>query len=428
MSMDKFEPRLVEAIGAETARARDRGIAAGEVTEGQKFHVTISHHETLSAPESHGGPAGLEQLQLRAQVSQQPIIDRLDGLGASARGHTLTNAVTAELTPAQIEQVAQLDEVKLIRLERLDKVTTMNQSVAVIEAREAWEEFRTAGSGVRVAVLDTGIDGTHPALTGKVVDEFSTAGEPVTVPGDHGTHCAGTIASNDAVYRGVAWQADLINIKVLTAAGMGTPAGVIDGLEQAVRRNAQVASLSLGWSEIFHGWVCDDADCILCQAADNASRLGVTVVVAAGNEGTAGAGTGQLNIRHPGAARRVVTVGAVDKAKQLASFSSIGPGSGRVGPASPIRLTKPDLAGPGADIVSSVLGGGFASFNGTSMATPHVAAVAALVIEQNPGIRPMVVKKLLEDTAERLSYGPNETGYGLVNAFAAMLPILGKAA
>jgi serine protease AprX len=428
MSTDKFEPRLAEAITAETARARLRGFAAADVAESEKFTVTISHHEALTATEGHGGPAGLEQLEIQAAASQQPIMERIGGLGVSAKSHTLTNAVTAELTPAQIEQVAELDEVKLVRLERLDKVTAMDQSVAVIEAREAWEEFRTAGSGVRVAVLDTGIDGNHPALQGKVVGEFSTAGEPVTVPGDHGTHCAGTIASNDPVYRGVAWQADLINIKVLTSAGMGTPAGVIDGLEQAVRRNAQVASLSLGWSEIFHGWVCNDADCILCQAADNASRLGVTVVVAAGNEGTAGAATGQLNIRHPGAARRVVTVGAVDKGKQLASFSSIGPGSGRVGPVSPIRLTKPDLAGPGVDIVSSVLGGGFASFNGTSMATPHVAAVAALVIEQNPGIRPMVVKKILKDTAERLTYGPNETGYGLVNAFAAMLPTLGKAA
>ena len=144
------------------------------------------------------------------------------------------------------------------------------------------------------------------------------------------------------------------------------------------------------------------------------------MVVAAGNEDSL-AGPGQLNIRHPGAARRVITVGAVDKAKQLAAFSSIGPGSGRLSPGSAIRLTKPDLAGPGVDIVSSVLGGGFASFSGTSMASPHVAGVAALVLEAHPDARPVVVKKLLEDTCERLPFAPDATGYGLVNALGALL-------
>jgi subtilisin family serine protease len=224
----------------------------------------------------------------------------------------------------------------------------------------------------------------------------------------------------------VAFQASLINIKVLTAAGFGQPQFVIDGLEQAVRRNADVANLSLGWSEIFHGWVCNDADCILCQAADNAVRLGVTVVVAAGNEGSA-AGPGQSNIRHPGAARRVITVGAVDKAKQLAPFSSIGPSSGRLSPTSDIRLTKPDLAGPGVDITSTVPGGGFLSLSGTSMASPHVAGLAALVLEQNPGVRPLLVKKLLESSCEDLPYDPNSAGHGLINGVGALLRPLAKA-
>jgi len=240
------------------------------------------------------------------------------------------------------------------------------------------------------------------------------------VPGLHATHVAGTVASNDVVFRGIAPQADLINIKVLTAAGFGTPTSVIQGLEQSVRRGALVASLSLGWSEIFMGWVCNNADCILCQAADNAVRLGVTVVVAAGNEGTAGARP-PFAIRHPGAARKVITVGAVDKAKVLAAFSSTGPGSGRLSPASPIRLTKPDVAAPGVNIVSSVLGGGFTALSGTSMATPHVSGLAALVLQKNAGLTPTMVKKLIEETCEPLENTPNQVGYGLVNAYAAVL-------
>jgi serine protease AprX len=425
MPTDKLEPRLATLIEQEKVRASARGARAAAIDEEESFDVTISHHETVLAEEpeqTQDRQEALANLESRTQQSQQPVVERIRQITGDEqiKTHTLTNAVTAKLTPAQMEQVAELDEVKIIRLEKLDQVTTMNESVEVIETREAWEQLNANGRGVRVAVLDSGIDANHPALSGKVVDEVSTAGEPVSVPGNHGTHVAGTIASNDAVFRGVAFQANLINIKVLTAAGFGQPQFVIDGLEQAVRRDALVANLSLGWSEIIHGWVCNNADCDLCRAADNAVRLGVAVVVAAGNEGT-GAGPGQFNIRHPAAARRVITVAAVDKAKQLAAFSSIGPGSGRLSLTSPIRITKPDVAGPGVAITSSVLGGGFAAFNGTSMASPHVAGVAALVLQHQPGMRPVVLKKLLEETSEDLEYAPLQTGYGLVNPLAALI-------
>jgi subtilisin family serine protease len=428
MPDDKLEPRLLTFIDQQKVRAGVHGVSAADAEEQESIQVTISHQEDVQADEGQERSAALSDLEERVRRLQAPVTARLAEIGAGpAKEHVLTNAVTATLTPAQIRQVAELDEVKLVRLESLDQVTTMNESVEVIEASEVWEQLGFNGRGIRVAILDTGIDENHPALLGKVVDRVSTAAEPIAVPGSHGTHCAGTVASNDAIYRGVAWQADLVNIKVLTAGGFGQPQSVIDGLDQAVRRDALVVSLSLGWSEIFHGWVCNDADCILCQAADNAVRLGVTVVVAAGNEDNAAANpgnAGKSNIRHPGAARRVITVGAVDKAKVLAPFSSIGPGTARLSPGSAIRWTKPDLAGPGVDIVSSVLGGGFASFSGTSMATPHVAGVSALVLQKYPDATPMMVKKQLEDTCEVLPYGPNQAGYGLVNAFGAIVRAL----
>jgi subtilisin family serine protease len=153
----------------------------------------------------------------------------------------------------------------------------------------------------------------------------------------------------------------------------------------------------------------------------------MTVVVAAGNEGNAGAKP-PFAIRHPAAARRVITVGAVDKAKVLAGFSSIGPSSGRLSPGSPLRLTKPDLSAPGVAITSSVLGGGFAAFNGTSMASPHVAGLAALVLQKNPKLLPRMVKKLLEDSCEPIQFAPNQAGYGVVNAYSALLRAVGTAA
>jgi serine protease AprX len=420
MSDDKLEPRLRATIDQQKTRAAAAGITAAEVDE-QPLTVTISHAEPVRAHTGEDRSELLADLERRMRERQRTLLGRLEQLGAPvAREHTLTNAVTAQLSPAQMRAVAELDEVELIRHERLDDVALMDGSVGVIELREAAEAFGLDGRGIKVAILDSGIDASHPALLGKVVDEVTTTNEPVSVPGDHGTHVAGTVASNDPVFRGVAPQADLVNIKVLTAGGSGQPQWVIDGLEQAVRRGALVANLSLGWSEPFHGWVCNDADCILCQAADNASRLGLTVVVAAGNEGNE-AGSGQSNIRHPGAARRVITVGAVDKSKQLAVFSSIGPGAGQLSPGSGIRMTKPDLAAPGVGITSTVLGGGFAPLNGTSMASPHVAGLAALVLEKNPNATPHMVKKLLEHSCEDLSFTPNETGYGLVNAVDALL-------
>jgi serine protease AprX len=430
MATEKLEPRLQEFIEARQARAIGTGEGL-EAVEEERIEVTISHQASIQPEEAADDEReqALRDLETKIEESQRPILSKLDEIGAreDAIVHSLTNAVTTKLTPRQLEEVAELDEVKLIRLEALDHVAVMNESVRVIEATETWEDLGYNGRGVRVAILDSGVDGNHPALLGKVVDEMTTTTEPVNVPGFHGTHVAGTVASNDPVYRGVAFQADIINIKVLTSGGFGQPLWVVQGLDQAVRRGARVANLSLGWSEPFHSWVCNDADCILCQAADNASRLGVTVVVAAGNEDNITANppyVGLRNIRHPGAALRVITVGAVDKAKVLASFSSTGPGSGRLSPGSPIRLTKPDLAAPGVAIVSSVLGGGFAPLSGTSMASPHVAGVAALVIQKNPTARPMMVKKLLEETAEPLPYPPNQAGYGLVNAYSALMRTL----
>ena len=416
VDIEKLEPRLITHLEHKRTRAAAAG-AGGE----EAIPVIISHAEAITADEQRERGTQLLDLGERVRKHQTPILSTLQKMNAPVPiVHSIVNAVSTRLTPAQLAEIAKLDEVDLVRLDIPEHVTTLNESTHVIEALEAQQDLGANGRGVKVAILDTGIDKNHPALLGKVVDEISTAAQPITVPGLHATHVAGIVASNDVVFRGIAPQAELVNIKVLDSAGFGTPTSVIQGLEQAVRRGALVASLSLGWSETLMGWFCNNADCVLCQAADNAVRLGVTVVVAAGNEGTAGARP-PFAIRHPGAARKVVTVGAVDKAKVLAAFSSTGPGSGRLSPATSIRLTKPDVSAPGVNIVSAVLGGGFAALSGTSMATPHVSGVAAMILQRNVMLTPTMVKKILEDTCEPLEHTPNEVGYGLVNAYAAAM-------
>ena len=150
MSNEKLEPRLVEAIETQKRRAESEGRSSRTVDEADKFEVTISHHERVPAQEDAVGGAGLGELSERTGRSQASIVDRIREVAPDApiKQHTLANAITTALTPAEMKQVAEIDEVSIVRLERFDQVTTMNDSVSVIEVRDAWEEFRHAGRGV----------------------------------------------------------------------------------------------------------------------------------------------------------------------------------------------------------------------------------------------------------------------------------------
>jgi serine protease AprX len=233
MSTEKFEPRLQNLIDERRTRAFERGLSAAEVDE-ERIEVTISHHDYLRAVEGEDRERAIGDLKSRISQSQQPILSALESVGARERAtvFSLANAVTTQLTPSQLEEIAAVDEVQMIRLEAQEAVTCMNESVHTMEVPEAREDLNFTGRGVRVAILDSGVDRNHPALLGKVVDEITTTTENVSIPGSHGTHVAGTVASNDPIYRGVAYQADIINIKVLTAAGGGMPQWVIAGLER----------------------------------------------------------------------------------------------------------------------------------------------------------------------------------------------------
>jgi subtilisin family serine protease len=259
------------------------------------------------------------------------------------------------------------------------------------------------GTGIRVAVLDSGIDTLHPWL--QVADSVSTCGESVNVPGRHGTHVAGSIASRDTVYRGVAPGVTLINVKVLTSTGNGQASFVTRGVDEALDRNAQILSMSIGfnhlptWSQNGHGWSCPNGDCVLCTAVNNAVTLeGVLVVVAAGNEHERASflrannlgGTFDSEIACPGAANGAITVGALTKQTFLtASFSSRGPTA--------FQSAKPDIAAPGVNITSSVPARRKADGtvvpnltraelsdrdSGTSMATPIVSGALALILQR----------------------------------------------
>ncbi|GLP65780.1 hypothetical protein TUSST3_24000 [Streptomyces sp. TUS-ST3] len=250
--------------------------------------------------------------------------------------------------------------------------------VAQIGAPAAWAAGYD-GKGVKVAVLDTGVDTTHPDLASAVTasKDFTSSGGTDDKVG-HGTHVAATLAGSgtrsDGRYKGVAPGAGILNAKVLDDNGEGSDSSVIAGLEWAAGQGAKVANLSLGQEDT------PGEDPV--EAAVNAlsKSTGMLTVAAAGNEGP-DAGT----VGSPGAAESALTVGAVDGEDRLADFSSTGPTAD--------NALKPDLTAPGVDIVSAkaahgYLGDpaadGYVSMSGTSMATPHAAGAAAILAQRHP--------------------------------------------
>lgn len=252
-------------------------------------------------------------------------------------------------------------------------------------------------------MLDSGVDLHHPFL--RVSASVSTCGESIDIPGSHGTHCAGSIASRDSFYPGVAPGVSLLNIKVLTSDGRGTHTNVTQGIDRALELGADILSLSLGfnhlptWSDGGHGWQCDSGHCPLCTAVDNVSLLdNIMVVVAAGNEHTRAEFLRQYRyaldteLGCPGQARQAITVGATYKSSSLfapAEFTSHGPTS--------YNTKKPNLVAPGVNITSTIPvprdSNGIPVLNpqridlfgrksGTSMATPIVAGVVALIVQR----------------------------------------------
>jgi subtilisin family serine protease len=426
MTTEKMEPRLAARVEESKRRGMAMAAAGPAVVELRHPVLLVLDERPDVGGDSSDRLAAMNDIADQLRGVAGPVEAAIGDLeDRQAELLPMARSVRAELTESEIDAIAARDEVTVVVSDHRDEVALLNESTRVIELPDAVSDlatppgFTASGHAVTVAIVDSGVDDTHPALFGRVKDSFDATGAGL-VAGAHGTHVAGIVASADPVHRGVAPDARLINVQVLDAAGFGQPSWVIAGLQQAFLRGADVVNMSLGWSEISHGWLCNDADCILCQAVDNIVRLGVVAVVAAGNEGAL-ATAPQHNIRHPGAARGAITVGSVEKDKQLSWFSSIGPGSGRLSPASTVELTKPDLAAPGGAITSTFPGGTFAALSGTSMASPHVAGLVALLLERDGTLKPRTVRKLLERSCEDLPLGPNQAGYGLVNAYAALL-------
>jgi subtilisin family serine protease len=253
------------------------------------------------------------------------------------------NAFSTDLFSDDIKKFSELPYI-----ERIEPVfivrKTLNDVHRLINHPLASNNSKYTGKGTRVAILDTGIDYSHPDLRKKVVHRIDISGDGDLDVDGHGTHVAGIIAGSGETshgkYKGIAPEASLLNIKVLDQNGNGRSDDLEAGLEEAVNQKADVINMSLGiepderppwiWPTYYYGFE---------EAAKNAMDNGVLACIAAGNSGHLGSGT----INSPGRIDEVLTVGSTTKNNRISSFSSRGPVKIEQ---SKKEVKKPDVVAP----------------------------------------------------------------------------------
>ncbi len=339
------------------------------------------------------------------------------GVTATHYTYRLISASAYSVTRDAINALAARDDVEMIWYD--EPVHTMlDVSVPLIAAPSVWQAGIT-GNGIKVGIVDTGIDPNHPDFAGRIVQMKDFTGQGPNDNHGHGSHVAGIVGGSGAAsggkYKGVAPECVYYTAKVLRGDGSGNTSDVMAGVEWVVQQGVQVINLSLG-----SDGACDGTDA-LSVTCDAAMDRGVAVCIAGGN-----AGPGASTVGSPGCANKVITIGATTKSDQVADFSSRGPTSD--------NRIKPDLCFPGGSIVSCRASGtsmgtpvdaSYTQASGTSMATPHAAGACALLLQAKPGLSPQQIKDILMSTTKNLNLDPNTQGEGRAQVLLAYQQALG---
>ena len=375
------------------------------------------------------------------ESDEQLLIDEV-GFEPSWRFHHIP-IIAGTIQTDLLDELLSVEGVVFLTLNGEMRMT-LDNAIGIHHADTVWDLGYT-GEGISIAIIDTGIDPLHVGLNDfdddpttndpKVVafydaldgsgDDGSGETEPYDDQG-HGSHCAGISAGTGAIeegplsdgatpYRGIAPDAWLVGVKVLDSGGSGSFAEVMKGMEwtidNKIKYNIRAASMSLGGVWLIE--LTQEQEERITHLANEMVAAGISLMIAAGN--SAGYGT----IGTPGAAKDVITVGSTEDSKDLAVYSSKGPThEGQI---------KPNVAAIGSAVMSveANSGNGYASYSGTSMATPMVAGMAALLLQANPDLQPLMIRTILESTSEfKFLTHPvrpnNDYGWGFVLMDAAL--------
>ena len=416
------------AAAASTARDISRHFVSSELSQ-ESAIVSAARAEAATAAASARRPASTKARRdaetavraasrLRArpavletaipEVEPPPLVRYYPNLGV-ALGTVTREGLAALRQDEQVEAVLAAPRIGLIRPTKRAPAALrpgVTWGIRRLGIPDLWRRG-LRGKGVLVGHLDTGVDGRHPALKQAIglfaeFDFFGRQVLPEPAPHDteeHGTHTAGTIAGRTVGRRhfGVAPGANLASALVIE--GGQVVARVLGGMDWAVGQGVRVLSMSLG----LRGFLND-----FLPLTQILRSRGILPVFAVGNEGP---GTS----RSPGNYAEALSVGAMGRANHIAAFSS----SQRF--VRPVDPVVPDLVGPGVAVISARPGGGFQAMDGTSMATPHIAGLGALLLEAKPSATVDELERAILDSCKlRSGWTPDRAGRGLPNARLAL--------
>jgi subtilisin family serine protease len=323
--------------------------------------------------------------------------------------YTIINAIAASLPKRAIEKLRAHAKISYIEPDSIAYALgeTTPWGVAKINATQVWTN-NNKGTGIKVAILDTGIQYDHPDLKANIKGGVNFAGwtrdnntnpKYWTDKNGHGTHVAGIVAAvdNEIGVVGVAPEAHLYAVKVLNDAGSGYYSDIVQGIEWSIKNEMQIISMSLGGTS--------DSQA-LRDACDKAKEAGIVLIAAAGNSGDGDPETD--NVLYPAKYDSVIAVAATDSSDIVPSWSSDG--------------NSVDVAAPGVSILSTYKGSSYATMSGTSMAAPHVTGTVALMLEANSTLTPYDVQAKLQSTAWDIMQPDYDvfSGYGRIDAEQAV--------
>lgn len=353
--------------------------------------------------------------------------------------HHINISFMAQVTPNGLKALARVPGVTKVYADRRIDYTRpvaarqpmgrrfteqLPYDIVQMELDKMWAQNpQVLGTGVLVGHIDTGVDGKHPALAGKIAAFYDAKNRRLAEPfddGDHGTHTAGTVLGNprDGVPMGVA-----PNARMVSSAALSGYEDMLAAMEFMLDPDSNPDTNDFP-RLVTNSWNCNGAPDLeaFYRAISAWEAAGILTVFSAGNSGP-----GAQSITKPHEHPFSFSVGATDSAAKIASFSSRGPGifNGQ-------KTAKPDVSAPGVDIVSAVPGGRYSAMSGTSMAAPHVAGLAALMYQVAPGLTPQKMRELIMQSSNYVDQNGNPQtnfvwnanyGFGRVSALRALAAV-----